>query len=376
LTRPLDPEVKKERELERLRIENSRLRNINRKLFRSTDILVDEVVSELRNVLLKESKFEYKTKIEPVKTQNRIVSKDHSEIAVSVLSDWHGSEDIRLNATSGINQYNSVVMANRAYELAIKEKQILSLHSSIYKISKIFMPILGDQVGGSIHSDLSATNDLSDPCAVVLTSRIMIMFVEEMKTLGIPIDISCISGNHGRILPKMPFKAQASFTYDYIVYEILAEHFKNDPLVTIEINPGQFGERKLFDWVYRFEHGYNLKSGDSQKLEDKIRAMFDDTIARQATGFKGASFDQIMVGHLHESGVKERVVKNGALSGTGELGFGLHLRPCSAQQTLFGVSKDHVKTWHYFVDVTRIISNKSCNAFSQYATEFMKKFGR
>jgi hypothetical protein len=380
LTVRLSPEEKTSRELERVKLDNADLRSMNRKFLRSGGMAVEQIIETFKEVLADQPKkpFLFVSKNFAKQPTKGVppVNSSHYEYATLVWSDFHLSEVVKYKDANEINAYNSVICANRINELVQTNKKIIRLHQAMYPIKKIWIPILGDMINGSIHPELLLTNDLSDPAAAILCARLLQMALTDILTLGIPVQVDCIVGNHPRMLAKMPTKAQAQVSFDWIIYEMLADAFKDNPHITINVHTGQIALVEHFGWRYVIEHGIDVKNGHEEEFEDRIRALFDDPTYRQATNLKGSSFDNIIIGNLHKPAVLERTVKNGSLTGQNELGQSWRLKPIKAQQIMFGISKSHVRTWTYAVDVTDNISEKSDNPYSSYASEFLKRHGR
>jgi predicted phosphodiesterase len=247
---------------------------------------------------------------------------------------------------------------------------------ALYPIRKLWCPILGDVISGSIHPELLLTNQLPDPAAAVLASRLMGMFFSELKPLGLPIEIDAVQGNHARTSLKMPTKAQAATNLDWVVYCALEDRFKDDDQIKVTVHTSQITLKKIYGWRLVIEHGINVRSGKEEDLEDSIRALFDDATFRQATGLQGASFDQLILGHEHRAKLLERVIVNGGYSGQSELGQSWRLAPVRAQQCLWGMSKKQVRTWAYNLDLTDIKSSKPENPFSEYSSWFVRRYGK
>jgi hypothetical protein len=202
----------------------------------------------------------------------------------------------------------------------------------------------------------------------------LIMAIVELKTLGLPIEIDCVVGNHPRLVPTMPSKRQAQLSLDWAVYKYLETKFEDDDQITIRIHPGQFGIVKHYDHRYVLEHGYQAKPGDA--LTERIRKMFDSPIFREATGLTGSSADMVIIGDKHRPESGTGYLVNGSLVGQGEYGVMLRLDPIPAVQWMFGLSKSHPTTFMYPLDVTSITSDEIDNPFSEYATQFMLEHGR
>jgi hypothetical protein len=304
------------------------------------------------------------------------VHKGDAEIAVVCSSDLHLSETVRPDDANGINVYNTLIAANRLWEHAQKVKSILARHMSLYTIEQIWMPLLGDVISGTVHEEFVPTNDLSDPAAVVLGARLYAMFVTEIAGLGIPVLIDAVHGNHARTTPKMPTKRQARTNMDWQIYEHLSDLLRALPGVEMNITTSQIGQRKLYGWNYLFEHGVCVTNGKEEDFEDRLRALFDDAIYREATGSMGSSFDQVVIGNLHKPKFLERTVVNGSYIGQNELGQSWRLKPIRAQQLMWGVGKKFPRTWQYQLDLTHIKHESTDNPFGEYAAWFLKKHGK
>lgn len=370
--KPLEPNEKLARENQRLKIDLANIRALNRKLLRR-GAGYDEFIESLRE-FNKQDNFKYRTgnsvrMVEPF-------DPNHEEIACVACSDLHLTETVRGLEANGINTYGSVVAANRLWQHSQKVVSILARHKAMYRLSYIWVPMLGDMINGSVHSEFVTTNDLSDPAAVILCKRLLQMFLTELKVLNLPIQIDTIVGNHPRMTAKVPTKNIAHTNLDWLVYEGLADAFYHDQQISTEVWTSQIGMRQLYGWRYLFEHGIDVHNGREEELEDRLRALFDDPIYRKATGLTGASFDQIVIGNLHKSKFLERTIVNGAYTGQNELGMSWRLKPIKAQQLMWGVSKKHPRTWQYQIDLTDITSDKATNPMSEYAKWFVKRHGR
>jgi hypothetical protein len=373
MPQPLDPFVKLERENVRLKVDNSSLRALNKRLLRRGGGY-DEFLEDLKEILTTDKDFQFKT---VSKLDSKIpADPNHEEIICVACSDLHLTENVRSVDANGINAYNTMIAANRLWEHSQKVKRIVSGQRRLHKVSKLWSPLLGDMVNGSIHPEMIYTNELPDPAAVVLCTRLLYMFYQELKGLKLPIEIDTALGNHPRLTVKMPTKRQAHTNLDWIIYENLADRFSGDDQVDMIVHTSQIAMKKLYGWNYVFEHGIDVKSGAEDLLEGRIRGLFDSTTYREAVGFTGASFDQIVIGNLHRPKFLERVIINGCYTGQNELGMSWRLAPIRAMQMLWGVSKKEMRTFQYGIDLTGILSEKPYNPFSEYAQWFLRRHGK
>lgn len=380
MTPPLSQLEKLARKNERLTLDCNELRTMNRKLMRAGGMGFERSIDELRLVLNESNAKPFQIMPTPapkhVPLAKAPVSDGHAEIVTAIVSDWHLSEVVSVYDSNGINKYNSVIASNRIYEHAQAIKKIVRLHQAMYKVDKLWLPVLGDMINGTIHEELLLTNDLSDPSATILAARLLTMLVIELKVLGIPIQLDCIVGNHPRMTAKMPTKVQAQTSFDWVIYEVVADQFKNDSQVEVNVHTSQQALVTQYGWRFLIEHGIDVSSGKEEDFEERLRSIFDDPIYREATGLKGTSFDHIIIGNMHKPKMLERTVVNGCMTGQNELGMSWRLAPVRPTQIMFGISKGHTRTWGYPLTFQHVTSDKALNPFSTYTREFMKKYGR
>ncbi len=376
MSKPIDLLVKLERENQRLKDANTQLRKMNKKLSQR-GYGYDDFIAELRETLHTEQGWKSHFSYNPTEKYTILDPCDpsHTEVAAVACSDLHLTENVRSDDSNGINKYNTIIGANRLYGHAQRVKSILARHRAMYTITGIWSPLLGDIINGTIHDEQVYTNDMTDQAAVVLGARLLKMFYLELGTLGLPIQIDAIVGNHPRTTAKMPTKQQAHTNMDWVVYEMLGDMLHGNDQFEMTTWTSQIGQRRIFDWNYRFEHGIDVQNGKEEALEDRLRAMFDDPTYRHATGYQGAAFDQIVIGNLHKSKFLERTIVNGTYTGQNELGQSWRLKPIRALQNMWGISPSHVRTFEYQLDMTDIKSERATNPFSEYAVWFLRRHG-
>jgi hypothetical protein len=376
---PADPHVQLARRYASVVAENRKLRSQASKV-NERGFGFDEFIDALKEVAEKERKnplIYHPSKFASLKSKTPAlpIDKNHAEIACLALSDWHMAETVRLRDANKINVYNSIVGANRLYDIVQRFKQIFTIHRAAYKFKSIWIPLLGDMVSGSIHPEFLVTNDMSDQNSVLLTSRMLKYAILELKQLGIPIQLDAVVGNHPRTTVKVPTKRIADSNFDYQTYAFTKMLFEGDDQVTFNVHTSQIEPVYLFDHRYVIEHGIEWKNGKEEESESRIRSLFDDPVYRKATGHKGAAFDQIVIGNLHKGAFLERTIKNPSLIGQNELGQQWRLAPIRAGQMMWGVSRNHARTFQYELDATDMRSSKPLNPFSEFACEFVKQHG-
>lgn len=356
------------------------MKSHNRVLMRSTGVPYEDVIDDFKTFLREDktggTRFKVKAYRPALKNSTPVFDKEHSETFALILSDWHISEVVRPAEVNGINRYNSMIAANRIYSVIDKFKRITRGHQSMYNVEQIWLPVLGDMISGSIHPELVVTNDLMDIPATVLAARLLIMAIYELKTLGIPIRMDCKVGNHSRTSIKMPTKRQNHTSYDWLCYVMVQEHFSDDPQVQVNIHDGQFGLVSIYKHRIVIEHGYGATIGKERELESHIRDIFDNPVYRAATGLEGTAVDYLIIGDKHQAKSGEGYMVNGSTVGTTELSMSWRLRPIGAIQQMIGITKKHVPSFQYQLDVTDVTHTRADNPLSEYTQLYMEEYGK
>lgn len=376
------------RAVEKARLDSANFRKVARALGQRSagfDELKDQI-PELRRQLP-----EIRFSPEVVKKQrpraSAPVREGHSEDAVFVVGDWHAGDVIRHEDTSGFPEYDIVVCANRVHYVTKKVKQILSLHSAMYPIKKLIVPILGDMGSGEIH-DLTISNQLLAMPQIHFTYVLLGMMIDDLLTLrrqGIIEEIELLFslGNHMRTSKYPAIKLQAQRSMDWLIYQFIIDKYKNTEGIKIVEDTTPFLFHDIRGHRYCFTHGssvHYVNSPDKQikGFEDfinHVRALFDSPEHRRRSGLLGATFDRIVIANVHVPVWFPRVVSNGSLNGQNELGVSWTLEPIPPQQWLFGVSKSHLSTWFYPLECGKI-QREGDNAYKRFAEYYARRFAR
>jgi hypothetical protein len=369
------------RSLEKAKSENTTLRAANRRLMRNTGMSFESQIDSFKEFLQDQPTTKlFRAKFDsPVEHKPRVKSifdKDHSETAVLLLSDLHTGEVVEPHEINGMNKFNPMILSNRLWEVVEKFIKIIRGHQSMYPIDKIWVPILGDLISGSIHTELALTNALLDLPSSVLAAHLLIMVIERVKILGLPIEVDTVVGNHGRLLAKMPTKKQAHLSLDWMAYVMLERHFQSDAQVTVRIHKGQFGLVAQRGHRYAIEHLAGYSYGKLDELAARIRNIFDNDIYRKATGLEGSAVDFVLGADKHRAHQGPNFIVNGCLPGATELTTSWRLSPVEAEQVTFGISNRNPVTWYYRLQVTENICEEDSNPFSKYTSLFMENHGR
>jgi hypothetical protein len=243
------------------------------------------------------------------------------------LSDLHWGETVFPAQIGGVNKYNlEIAHARMDYtvETAIHLCRILDQQAgNANKLSYpgIVLPLGGDMISGHIHEELAQTNEL-DTIPTVLDLRRKLRNVIYRLLKDFPaVFLPCVTGNHGRNTKKVQFKNRHHTSFDWMLYQLLADDFRDDPRVTFNIPDGPDALYRIFSTRYLLTHGDQFRAGDSiiGPIGPLMRGNQKKTARNQAVD---RGYDVMLAGHWHQYMHLRRLIVNGSMKGYDEYADG------------------------------------------------------
>ena len=279
---------------------------------------------------------------------NRIKTASKEEDVVCMLSDIHIGAEHSLEETGGISYYNFERMSSRILNLQYGVRDIVELHSHMYRLPKMHGACLGDIVAGDNSSGEWSQNYISMPIVEQVISgyakiRDMLAY---WLTIFDNITFYGVRGNHGRTGKRGVEKDYSN--YDYLCYKFLEESFRNNPRIKFVVPKTWWILAEIRNHKLLMVHGDDIGNGTPpiKKLSDFQSKMGD---------IVGEKPKYTLAGHFHntaELGTNSgSVLINGSFVG-GDI-FSLknvhaNSRP---EQTIFGMNNSRGKTWKYNIDL-------------------------
>lgn len=235
-------------------------------------------------------------------------------------SDWHWGEVVEPSQIGGVNRYNSAIAKKRlryTIETTIRLCQILS---PTMDYPGIVFALGGDMQSGNIHEELQATNDLNTMDTLLDLYDNTVPAINLLANEFGHVFLPCVGGNHGRDTKKTWAKDRNFTSFDWVLYQFLARHFKNDKRVTFFIPDGPDALFRVYNWRYLLTHGDQFRGGDGiiGPLGPITRG---DHKKRSRNAQVGQAYDTIMMGHFHQWMSLRRLIVNGSLKGYDEYAF-------------------------------------------------------
>jgi predicted phosphodiesterase len=293
------------------------------------------------NEILKESvKKKFSTKLKSYKTKT-IKPKKTDKEAVLLISDWHYGEVVIPNALNFMNVYD-VATADERIE------QIFKMHSDYLienQINKTTIVGLGDQISGSIHDELSQSNEIKDTEAVIRVGDIIIKELINLSQIQEKVKFINIVGNHSRLTKEKRFKDKVETSLEYILghyiksaIDTLKEHNSNFNNIEVEVPNSFFIVEEVAGLKLLLMHGdISLRGVKGLRTMKNV-----NTMANELKDFE-MDFDVACVGHYHNFNVlslnKRKLICNASLVGVNEYAAGLGVFSNEISQTLFTVNE-------------------------------------
>lgn len=176
---------------------------------------------------------------------------------IVLASDWHLEENVRPEAVAWRNEYNLEISKRRADRFFAGVAWLAQYHRQTFAIRDVVLWLGGDLITGYIHPELEEDNDLSPIEATLFAKGIITAGIRrlledpEIDRILIPTS----HGNHGRVQEKRRIKTGAQNSFEWLLYNVLAETFENEPRVEFVISSAAHAYVDVFGWMLHFTHG-------------------------------------------------------------------------------------------------------------------------
>lgn len=237
--------------------------------------------------------------------------------AVAMLSDCHIEEVVDPRTVAGRNEYNLEIARRRMERFFDGVEWLVRFNRGAWAIRDLVLWFGGDLMTGYIHEELVESNELA-PVEAVLELRGWLrrgikQLLEDRELARIVVP--CNYGNHGRTTQKKRIKTGAKNSFEWMLYQVLATDFAEEPRVVFEVAHGEHAYVQVYDWTAHFTHGDSIRywggvGGISIPINKRIPRW--DNVKR-------ADFHHL--GHFHQLTDLGHTLINGSLIGYSEYAF-------------------------------------------------------
>jgi hypothetical protein len=246
--------------------------------------------------------------------------KDSTGTPTIFFSDLHYGERVYRDQVQGANSYD-IPTAKRRIEATI-DKAFYLLFDRIARpnYDGVVFPLGGDMVSGTIHEEITHTNDLLILEQVYDLYQQLIMVIDRLKDAFGRVFVPAVTGNHGRLSRKPKMKNAAKDNYEWILYQFLSAYYKDDPAVTFKIGDGFDVQYRVHGHTYLLTHGDRAFRGGTGITGPLLPWMRGTQKKQRVYDAIDMPFDTILMGHWHSLNflLSYGMIINGSLKGYDE----------------------------------------------------------
>eukprot|EP00919_Chromeraceae_sp_WS-2016_P077824 GHVR01184088.1.p1 GENE.GHVR01184088.1~~GHVR01184088.1.p1 ORF type:complete len:385 (+),score=23.49 GHVR01184088.1:2-1156(+) len=253
----------------------------------------------------------------------------------TLISDLHDGEAVSAEETMGRNEYSAEIFESRM--LKIWDNAIWCRREALQSVDSPdhFLWLGGDEISGSIHPELEATNDIPLVDQVFhCASHLLPGILRLADTLGKGgrLYVHCSHGNHGRITDKSRIKVGWANSLEYVLHRHLEKLTADDLRIVWCIPRAENHIAMVNGWRVQMQHGTHIRSAGG------VGGIM--VPLRRATMQMGTA-DYYIFGHFHQAHWYGQVITNGSLIGESAYTTAKMFASEPPQQTHFVVDQEH-----------------------------------
>lgn len=307
-----------------------------------------ELLDTRRRLQLVETVRQADTRV-PFWVRNQDTKHPDAVTACLGLSDLHLDEVVDPAQVDGYNAYDRDIAQLRLEQVGQRTLKLLDHYVAGVDIKGLVIFSLGDLLSGLIHEELRETNVGTVMQAVVYwvpqLAALLELLAEDYR-----VHLVGVTGNHDRNTRKPVHKNRAQDSFDWIIYHWLADHFKGDPRITIQISDSPDARVDVQGTQFLATHGDQFRggSGIAGSLSPLLLGQHRKTrrdVAYQRAGL-GPAFDHLVMGHFHQYFAGKGLIMSGTMKGYDEYAYNNNFEPEPPSQALWIVSPRHGVTMH------------------------------
>lgn len=260
-------------------------------------------------------------------------------VAVMVGSDWHAEEVVDPRTINGMNEYNPEIAQKRMQNFFKNGLKLTDMMAKEVTIDKIMLAMLWDFISGYIHQELVENNALSPTEAIVFVHQQICDGINYMLANSkYELVIVMKHGNHGRTTEKIRVSTGAKNSFEWMMYQFIAQQFKWNKRVKFIIDEG------YMTYVDILGHTIRLMHGDAIQYGWWIGGITIPVKKAIGQWNKVKHADLTVFWHFHQSVSHKDFVCNGSLIGYNAYAERIKAEYEAPQQSFFLIDREHWKT--------------------------------
>lgn len=250
------------------------------------------------------------------------------------LSDIHFDEYVSSDQVEGVNEYDHDIAVARLQHTFQTAVDLCCKYMNKPSYEGFVLALGGDLLSGNIHEELAETNEAAILESAISLADIIIAGIKLLKKIFGRVFVVCVVGNHGRLHRKPRAKNRVRDNFEWVVYQIVARSFKDDPSVKFNIPDSADAQFQIYNKSFLLTHGDQFKGGGGiSGLMTPLMLGLHRKQKRQSSVHK--PFDVMMMGHWHQYVHTDSMIINGSVKGYDEYAYLNNFPPEPPQQALF-----------------------------------------
>ena len=254
-------------------------------------------------------------------------TENRNGIPTLFISDWHWGETVNPAEISGRNEFSLSIAQERARLCFQRFCDIYTNHIQTSEYDGCVLAMGGDMVSGTIHDELTETNDVEIMPAVIDCAENIIAGIRTLLQSYSKVACFGVVGNHGRTTQKSKFKKKVHTSYDWLIYTICEKFFEGDDRVRFNIPESSDCMFSILGTRYLMTHGDTLGRGGDGIIGMLGPVTRGDHRRRARQMGMNESYDVLICGHWHQLAMLRSRIVNGSLKGFDEFAYGLGFPP-------------------------------------------------
>jgi hypothetical protein len=233
--------------------------------------------------------------------------------AVAVASDWHWAEQVHADNVNGLNEYTPTIAKSRAEAFFRNTVKLTEIFRKSSRMDTLVLALLGDFINGELREEAMQNNAELTMDEVLSVSEVLISGIQYiLDNTDLALVVPCHSGNHARVTRKIHVSTEAGNSLEYVMYHMLARHFKGEKRVKFIIPTSYHSFLDIAGYTIRFHHGHALRYAGG------IGGLFIPAFKAISQWNKARHADLDVFGHFHQTKDGGNFVCNGSLIGWNE----------------------------------------------------------
>lgn len=278
---------------------------------------------------------------------DHIIRGKTASVPILCLGDWHYGE--RVNpAEAGGYTFNAEIAEDRIRRTIEKSVSLTRDALAGLEYPGIVCALLGDMTSGALHPELAESDEYSVFMSILRVRDLIVGAISALADEFGRVFVPTAVGNHGRAFDRKPrAKGYTERNSDWLIYQLVAREFQNDPRVTVMIPDSGETVFRVYGRTFLLTHGDQLGTRGGDGIIGAIGPIMRGSLKTlRSVQSLGVDIDHLIVGHWHQSIYLPQVTVNGTIKGPDEYALRMLRAPAEdPSQTLMVMHPQHGLTF-------------------------------